>query len=383
MTTQLFDRVKSGADHADGCATLDSGQNFRGDTENELARIFSATLGMSDLTRDDNFWDLGLDSMEAISLIVQIEKKLAFKATVAMLLERSTVSALADAIDRPKTPDRSGVVAMVASQSPLPPLFLMHMSGGDLTWYAKLTAQIGESRAVYGLIPPAGTPCPISLELLAERHVASIRSVQPNGPYCVAGFCFGGLLAYEVARQLNASGQQVAMLGVIDYPFNIMREPVRFRWDFASIGKFIKNLGSWARDMAQIDREARSSLIAAKFRYARMRIRHVFDATAPLPGDEIEPCPAGLAPDVWQAHEEAWRQYRPQRYRGRMTLLRLKSLPILQPYDPAMGWRGLAAKVDVRLISGPLHGDALKAPHVTAFARELNEALADSMSGVN
>jgi thioesterase domain-containing protein/acyl carrier protein len=410
---------------------------FRGETERRLGQIIADAIGLDELSRDDNYWELGLDSMQAISVIVQIEKRLGTKFTVAGLLEKPRIKDLAEEIDKLKTPDFSAprpqntaptsdprpkvispeqtsidtagpvgvavraslhtpanapadvptaspaprtpaVVAMAVSKSTLAPLFLMHMSGGDLTCYAKLAAHLGAHRSIYGLTPPDGMSYPISLESLAEGHVASILAVQPHGPYYVAGFCFGGLLAYEVARQLKAAGHEVAMLGVIDYPFNIMSDPVRFRFGPASLWKFARNLASWARDLCQLQWAVRNKLIADKIGYARMRLRHAFDPSAPLPGQPIEPCPVGIAPEVWQAHEQAWRQYRPKPYPGAMTLLRLKSLPILQPYDATLGWNRLAARVDVRLISGPLHGDALKAPHVTAFANELNDALIDA-----
>jgi thioesterase domain-containing protein/acyl carrier protein len=383
MGTQLIDAGICDVSPSPGGVTAATDQVFRSGTERCLGEIIGQILAMDDLTPLDNFWDLGLDSMQAISVIVQIEKKLEFKSTVAMLLEATTVRALARTIDQPKVAEPTGVVALLDAKSDLPPLFLVHMSGGDLTCYAKLTAALGNTRSVYGLRPPSDLLQSASFESLAKCHVQSIKSVQPSGPYHLVGYCFGGLLAYEVAQQLTALGDKVETLGIIDYPFDMSGTSWKFRWSPVSLWQFARNLGSWARDMIRIDRLSRSTLIKRKFADAVMRIRHRFQPDSPLPDEVIEACPEGIDPQLWQAHETARRQYQPRPYPGKITLMRLKSLPILRPYDSARGWHCLVPEVDVRIIPGPLHNDVLKPPYVQEFAILLNELLRPALKRVS
>lgn len=141
---------------------------------------------------------------------------------VSKLVDNPTIEALARVIDQSIKPAASLVVCLQA-QGAAPPLFLIHAGGGYVFFYHALAARLGPDRPVYGIRAETrsdhwGRPYhrTRSLEELAARYIAEIRTVQPHGPYLLGGACFGGTVAFEMARQLRAQGESVGPLLLFD-----------------------------------------------------------------------------------------------------------------------------------------------------------------------
>ncbi|MFF4083541.1 amino acid adenylation domain-containing protein [Streptomyces sp. NPDC001777] len=222
-TTGKVDRAALPAPgHGEPAAT--GGREPRSEREALACRMFAETLGVPRMGIDDNFFEAGGDSLLAASLLARLRARIDSRLTVAMLFEAPTVARLMDRVAAPgaDTGDGLGVLLPLRTDGDEPPLFCFH-AGGGLGWrYTELLHHIPAGRPLYALQAPAFNrpgEHASSVTELAALYLRHIRTVQPQGPYHLLGWSFGGLLAHTVAALLGADGQDVALLAVLDsYP---------------------------------------------------------------------------------------------------------------------------------------------------------------------
>lgn len=193
----------------------------QGKLEQQLARIFAELLQRESVGRDDNFFDLGGHSLLAVRLLGQIRRRLRHSLPLAALFNGPTVAQLAQRCRHEADADSATPAVLVTGRDRSGvPLFLIHPIGGHVLCYRPLAAAIKDS-PVYALAADGdalveGAP---TLEAIASRHLARLLDVQPQGPYRVGGWSFGGLVAWEIARQLRERGQDVIQIALLDtYP---------------------------------------------------------------------------------------------------------------------------------------------------------------------
>jgi arthrofactin-type cyclic lipopeptide synthetase C len=188
-----------------------------GETEEAVARIWSEVLGVERVGRRDDFFELGGHSLLAVTLIERM-RRAGFDATVQKLITTpgfaSFVSTLP--LSAPVATSATGIVDIRAAGTQRP-LFLLPELGGQGTYFSLLGAEIDAGIPVYGLTAiPVDELQPTTMEGLATHMLGLIRQVQPFGPYRLAGWSIGGLLAYEIAMQIVGQDQKVEFLGVFD-----------------------------------------------------------------------------------------------------------------------------------------------------------------------
>ncbi|WP_213938235.1 non-ribosomal peptide synthetase [Pseudomonas sp. dw_612] len=187
----------------------------QGDTEMRLARIWQEVLQVPRLGRHDDFFEAGGHSL----LMIQVAGRAVsegLELSINDLFTHPNVASLAAWLDDPCRARGSEVIA-VRKDGTLPPLFLIHEVSGLDAYYSRLARNIEAQVPVWGLLAvPEGEPQLTRIEVMARRLVGNIRAIQAEGPYRIAGYSFGGVLAYEVAQQLSATGQGIAFLGLID-----------------------------------------------------------------------------------------------------------------------------------------------------------------------
>ncbi len=186
------------------------------DTENAVAKAFSSILGIGQVGLDDDFFALGGTSLVATRLVALIRDALGVAVPLQWLFSHSTVEALSLQIDRGDMPGPEfAVLQPLREQGDLTPLFCVHPIVG-LSWcYTALVPHLDPSLPVYGLQTPLDD-LPDTLEDLAARYVDEIRRVQGRGPYRLLGWSMGGVIAQEMAVQLQAAGDTVASLVMLD-----------------------------------------------------------------------------------------------------------------------------------------------------------------------
>ncbi|SAK44385.1 non-ribosomal peptide synthetase [Caballeronia pedi] len=186
--------------------------------EAELAQLFAQTLERDAVSIDDNFFALGGHSLRAARLVNRIRDRMGVDVGIRMLFEAPTVAQLGERLRHRHAPDALASLLPLQHASAAAPLFCVH-PGYGLSWcYATLIPHLGVDVPLYGLQSPMliGEAAPPSVAGLADRYIAHIRTIQPRGPYRLMGWSFGGLVAHQIATSLEAQGETVAHVVLLD-----------------------------------------------------------------------------------------------------------------------------------------------------------------------
>ncbi|RZK73782.1 MAG: amino acid adenylation domain-containing protein, partial [Rhodococcus sp. (in: high G+C Gram-positive bacteria)] len=191
------------------------------DTEVAVATAFAELLGLERVGADDNFFELGGNSLMAVRVVSALEASIGVAVPLQMVMTDPTPSSIAERLssaDRQRD-EALDVVFPIRTAGEGRPLFCIHPIVGLAWCYTGLTSRIDSDRPIYGLQSPAingEDPLPASIDDLAARYVEEIRRIQPRGPYELLGWSLGGVLAHAVAVQLQAAGDEVATVVMLD-----------------------------------------------------------------------------------------------------------------------------------------------------------------------
>ena len=188
-------------------------------TEQVIFGIWSELLGYDSFGVTDDFFDLGGHSLLAVSLMTKIEHKLKVRLPLAIFFDLPTIRGLAEKIDQGGTDVFWRALVPIRTTGNRPPLFLIHGAGLNILLYNSLVDHMPADQPVYGIQAKGldGKEEPLTtIEDIAAFYITEMKTVQPEGPFALAGFSLGGLIAFEVARQLKAEGIPVLFLGMFD-----------------------------------------------------------------------------------------------------------------------------------------------------------------------
>ena len=191
----------------------------RDEWEHQLTVIWEAALGIQPIGVHDNFFEVGGNSLLAVSVMAQVEAVFGITLPLSELLSAPTIAQLAALISQPGQLDQRSSLVLLREGGTQPPVFFIHDGEGETLLYRNLAYCLKPEHPVYGIQPYSQECHPILHTRIAEMaiyHIEQIRTVQPNGPYLLGGLCVGGFLAFEIARQLQMQGQTVAMVALID-----------------------------------------------------------------------------------------------------------------------------------------------------------------------
>jgi amino acid adenylation domain-containing protein len=186
--------------------------------EQRIAAVWQDVLGIERVGAHDDFFDLGGQSILATRLVARLRGELGIDVPIGILMQAPTVEALARAVE---AGERSVRLPLIALQTfgERPPLFLAHPAGGHVICYRGLAVNLAPDQPVYGLQPRGledGKEPIDDLQEMAAFYVDAIRRFRPRGPYRLGGWSFGGVVAWEMARQLTAAGETVDLLAMLD-----------------------------------------------------------------------------------------------------------------------------------------------------------------------
>ncbi|WP_253910536.1 non-ribosomal peptide synthetase, partial [Pyxidicoccus fallax] len=183
-------------------------------TEQRLAGLWKELLAVPRVGASDDFFELGGHSLLATQVVARVRSLFDVQLAVIDLFEAPTLEALAARIEAGSTTSDSPLVTLRKGGSARP-FFCVHPVGGSVLAYLELSKRMDADQPFYGLQVPAGGAGD-SVEEMAARYLEAVREVQPEGPYLLGGWSMGGRVAYEMARQLEARGEAVGLLVVID-----------------------------------------------------------------------------------------------------------------------------------------------------------------------
>jgi amino acid adenylation domain-containing protein len=349
----------------------------RDELERQVAALWEEVLEVGPVGRHDSFFDLGGHSLSAMRLFARIERTLGYPLPPSLIFQAPTVEKLAQAIRQGEPARKWPTVVAMQPQGDRPPFFLVHGSGGGIIGYAELARLLASEQPVIGLQAQGmnGTEAPhSSIEEMAAHYVNAMRAVQPEGPYRLGGYCYGGIVAYEMARQLNSAGEKVALLVMIE-SYAITRTEARRKLRHPKVMlATLQNLPLWLRDYLA----RRLDLVLFGIRKGdRIPWRQLGGDPNEVLFDipDLPPHLAEARSQVVAAHRRAIRSYCFRTYPGRVTLFRVRALSLNRAYDPELGWGKLATGgVEVRRIAGA-HYSVLLQPHVRSLATELKDCL--------
>jgi thioesterase domain-containing protein/acyl carrier protein len=302
----------------------------RDDLESTIAQIWAEVLHVSNVGVTDNFFELGGNSLTAVNLIARITARTGCDLPVTTLFQASTVEQLARRIrDSRNLSSSPGPVVRLQPLGSKPPLIMIPPAGGGLICYSDLARMLAPDQPVLGVETVRGAESTGSVEALAGRYVRELRSASLNGPLRLAGWSFGGNVAFEMARQLAEQGRAVDLVLLLD---------------------------SHARHKGKEPRDDEILLEIARVRE--------------LAGIAPETMAKGVRTIVKQfrANMRAARRYVPGHYGGRVALLRASDARWPGDY----GWSRYCTRLEVHDIPGE-HRTLLAQPHVTRLAAILRE----------
>jgi thioesterase domain-containing protein/acyl carrier protein len=193
-------------------------------TEKRLAALWEQTLGLPPASATANFFESGGDSLRATQLIAQIQREFGRDFPFALFLRAPSIAQIARVLDMDAAAIADpgltgGAVLSHPHRGGRLPLFCITSNAHDLYVFRHLTNHLDRGQPVFVLNVPVrqGEQTP-TVEALAARVCQSIHGIRPEGPYILGGYCFGGMLAFEAARQLIAGGAEVPLVAVFDTP---------------------------------------------------------------------------------------------------------------------------------------------------------------------
>jgi amino acid adenylation domain-containing protein len=368
--------------------------------ERELTRIWQRVLGVPRLGIRDDFFDVGGDSLRALTLVTQINQELGTTLPASVLLSAPTIERLAQWLDGsvPASVESSGLVLLRRGTGEKPPIFFIHGGHGETITYLQLARLLHRGHDVYGL-PPKGTPeVPMLHTRIADAvayYAEQIQLLAPSGPYLLGGLCIGGFLAFEVGRYLRSRDQEVGPVALLDAA-HVTTAPINF-WS--------RSVRQLERELAEAASEKRGPLKVAELLAARARDflayaastrvpRHVMQAKLPLLRfclDHELPIPAFLRHvSVDATLRFAEKEYRsPGTYAGEILLFRptrlhcedVSDIPYARRFvEPELGWAGKAEELRVYDVPGG-HFSHLQLPHVRVVAELLQARWDEVLAG--
>jgi thioesterase domain-containing protein/acyl carrier protein len=356
----------------------------RTDLERRLAQIWQEVLNVEKVGIHDGFFELGGHSLLALRLFTRIEQEIGTNLPLSTLFETTTIAHLAHIIEAESAGEAWGVLVPIRPLGSRPPFFCVHGIGGGVLGYRDLVNYLGDDQPFFGLQAfgqDGNHPYDLTIEAMAERYIHTMRSHQPVGPYRIGGYCFGGVVAYEMACQLERMGEQVALLAIFE---GAMPDALDTRVAFSHrLSAVWKSMPTWITDYASMSpvhliNRVRSTLfkIWVKFQRnpnieRRVLVEETLDIDiGDLPRRNIE---------LTELHLQAALDYKPEEYHGVVTLFRARNRSINEvvfgSLDPKMGWGQLASGgVSVHLVDG-FHRNMHLAPHARSLAAELRKCL--------
>ncbi|MDF5723734.1 MAG: amino acid adenylation domain-containing protein [Rhizonema sp. PD37] len=343
----------------------------RNSLELQLLQVWEEVLNVHPIGVRDNFFDLGGHSLLAISLMARIQQQFGKNLPLVLLFQQATVEHLSSFLrEQTDSPSWSTLVPLQPKGSKRP-FFCIHPGGGTVLWYRDLARHLSPDQPFYGLesqgLDEQQKPHD-RVEDMAADYIQAIQTVQPQGPYQIGGWCFGGLVAFEMAHQLQTQGQQVSFLGLIDTDALMTKEEYQelddVTWFVRLFAPHNPHLLDCMDRIQQFAPDEQLSYLIEQAKYT----------TQLLPPD------FGLAQarrllEVAKGHVRAGCSYNLKIYAGKLTLFQAIEGEAASCKDPTLGWGEFTSDgFDIHWVPGN-HKTMVKEPHVQVLAEQLRACL--------
>ncbi|BAY08431.1 alpha/beta fold hydrolase [Calothrix sp. NIES-2098] len=354
----------------------------RTEIEKRLAAIWTQLLNLKEVGIYDNFFALGGDSLLAVRLFAQIEEKFRKNLPLSTLINAPTIEQLAQIVSSNSQSIQSSWSSLVALQpkGDQPPFFCIHGLGGEVLIFRELAMKLGTDRPFYGLQPiglDGKQPLHTRIEDMAAEYIQQIQTIQPQGPYFLGGYSFGGIVAFEMAQQLRSQGEEIALLAMFDsfVPGSDRRLPLIER--IAEHYQNLVNIGPsylWQRVGVW------NNLLKENFHKGKYHLKHKSQRYLNLSQNYLRHVSQQLSQtdphiEIINVNTQASREYSFPTYPGRVVLLRTEDQNRFDAtgieYDPLLGWG--------EIVTGSLEMENIPGSHFTLFNEPYVEILAEKL----
>lgn len=327
-----------------------------------IAKVWENYLHIKPIGIHDSFFELGGNSLLAASMLAQVEDSLNQQVPLGTFFQAPTIANLVSYLDGTSEERTEKSLVVIRPHGSRPPLFFVHDATGNVGSYHPLVQHLDRQQPIYGLQSrglDGRETTHTRVEEMAIAYIEEMRSVQPTGPYFLCGYSFGGLVAYEMASQLERQGEEVALLTLID------TFCLRQAW-FTRV-KSIK----WLK--GKVKRKLRLSLY-------KLRQKALTAMGSPLAASTTA-SPEAVLTTIRAINDQLITTYEPPTYDRPVTLLRANQLPETKDFevkkmDDSLGWSSLVTG-DLTIYPIPCdHFNMLKEPHVREVAVQLEACLA-------
>ena len=349
----------------------------RDEIEAKLAQIWSQLLNIDSVGVKDSFFDLGGHSLVAINLMSKIQQQFGKKLPLATLFTNRTIEDLANLIRDFNDVTSYSPLVPIQTQGTKEPFFCIHPAGGHVLCYVSLSRYLGSDRPFYGLQAQGfngGEEALTTVEDMASLYVKAIREFKPEDPYQIGGWSFGGVVAYEVAQQLQQQGQEVSLLALLDSYMPILLDRKKKIDDRYLVGVLSRVFGGmFGQDNLVSKAELEGLRIDEQINYIIEKARKVG-----IFPPEVEEQENRRILDVLVGTLKATYAYRRRSYPGKVTIFRAENKHVMAS-DPQLVWVELFSVLDVKdmqIISVPgNHYTFILEPHVRVLAEMLATTL--------
>lgn len=344
----------------------------RNETERELVHLWEETLGVSPISVTASFFELGGRSMLAARLFTKILRTFGKELPLSTLFRSPTVEQLAKELRPSEASAAYPTVVSIQPNGSRPPFFCVHGGAGSTLFLHPLARELGPDQPFYGIEPEGLDGKPFqrpTVEQMAMNYLAEIRKLQPAGPYYIGGYCFGGLVAFEMARLLQQQGEPVGIVVMFSAAlrFNHKVPPE------ISSSPTPKPAGSrLVRALTSPVKTARNLSTALYWRAVPVVRKYSYSVLFKL---RLRIPPEMRTMYVTEALGRAELQYRPQPYAGQLALF--YGLGTLD-FGPNLGWDGLAESFQHFVIGDGIldsRRDIMNEPLAGITARQLAPCL--------
>ncbi len=357
-----------------------TGDNFvePGDElELKLAAIWKKLLGIKKISIKDDFFKLGGHSLLAAQLFALIEKTLGKNLPLATLFKAPTIEQIANILRQENWKPEWSSVVPIKTTGTKPPIFLVHGAEGNVLLYKNLAYHLNEDQPVYGIqsggLDGSDNIQP-DIQIMAGNYIREIKTIQPEGPYNLGGYCLGGTIAFEIAQQLTASGDEVSLLAMfecynvknISFPLPIYKKWIHTlqNWGY-QIGNILMSGADGGMTYFNQKLSVEGSRFKVKFSIALSRVLNIIKDNNHLTYTHIK---------VEKINHEAQANYEPKPYNGKITLFNPKNY-YLGLDNKSYGWKSLA-KGGINIINLPVYPKGqLNEPFVKFLAEKLTVSL--------
>ncbi len=360
----------------------------RNGLQQQLVDIWEELFKFHPIGVTDNFFELGGHSLQMIMLISRVEERLGKRVTMAELFNDPTIEYMSQLIGHGKENLLQSLLVTLQPEGTKPALFSPHASGGHVWCYKELVQHLGQDQPFFGVQarqPESGLVYHTQVEAMASDYVEAIQSVQPHGPYLLAGWSMGGVIAFEMARQFQAQGEEIAMLALMDANASDGELP-EFTWGVL-LSIFAVDLGLNLQNLSVSVGEILALPPMAQLRQVWKEAK-----LAGLVPSDMTLVEFRRVFDIFKINAKTLGSYKAEEFRGRITLFSpeqdIEQRIFSQDEDhlawkernpnfnhPLKGWDKVATEgVELVVVPGD-HFTMMREPHVEVLAEQLRSRI--------